>query len=175
VTEELSEKSTTRRNALKLGAAAALAAAGTAALGATKTRAAGSGFTVDIFNPATRVANTVGLAKLAAGHEVTLGTFPAGGGFSSDSYYGIIGNLTAARWTGSGYLSIRPTGAAFTPATIVVNYSGTGPYWSNLFIVRFGDPVPVSGLASDGKIILRCGGHSTNFMVDLIGFLGPDQ
>jgi hypothetical protein len=173
LTEALNGKSTTRRNALKLGAAAALAAAGTAALGATRTKAAGSGFTLDIFNPATRVVNTVGGAKLTAGHDVVLGTFPAGGGFFSDSYYGMIGNLTAGHWLAPGWLSIRPNGAAFSNATLVVNYSGTGAFWSNLFIVRFGPPV--AALASDGKIIIRCGGGATNYIIDLIGFLGPDQ
>ena len=176
MTEDLNRKSTTRRNALKLGAAAALAVAGSAALGATKTRAAGSGDTLDIFFPPARVVNTIGHAQLTNGHEVVLGTFPAGtSGFNSDSYYGMFGNLTATRYVGPGWLSVRPNGAAFSAATIVVNYSGTGRYWSNFFIVRFGDPVPLSGLASDGKIIVRCGGGSTNFMVDLVGFLGPDQ
>jgi hypothetical protein len=177
VTDEvLSAKSTTRRNVIKLGAAAALAAAGTAALGATKTHAAGSGDTIDIFFPPERVANTIGHAQLTNGHEVVLGTFPAGtSGFSSDSYYGMFGNLTATRYVAAGWLSVRPNGAAFTAASIVVNYSGTGRYWSNFFIVRFGDPVPLSGLASDGKIIVRCGGGATNFIVDLVGFLGPDQ
>jgi hypothetical protein len=31
------------------------------------------------------------------------------------------------------------------------------------------------GRASDGKIIVRCATNATNFIVDLIGFLGPDQ
>jgi hypothetical protein len=175
VTEDLSAKSTTRRNALKLGAAAALAAAGTAALGGTKGHAAGSGMTVDIFNPPSRVANTIGAAKLASGHEVVLGTFPAGGGFFSDSYYGMIGNLTAAKWLGTGWLSIRPNGDAFSFPSVVLHYSGTGQYWCNMFIVRFGPPPPLATTASDGKIIIRCGGGATNFVIDLIGFLGPDQ
>jgi hypothetical protein len=173
VTEE-SSNNPTRRNALKLAGAAVLAAAGTAALGATRVGAAGSGNTVDIFNPPSRVADTVGSAKLGVGSDVVLGPFPAGGGFSSDSYFGMIGNLTAATWTGAGWLSVRKNGTAFVPASIVVNYSGTGRRWSNLFIVRFGDPV-VGGMNSDGKIVVRCGGNPTNFIVDLIGFLGPDQ
>jgi hypothetical protein len=165
---------TTRRNALKLAGAAALAAAGTAALGTTRTRAAGSGFTVDIFAPPTRVADTTGSPRLAAGAEVVLGPFPAGGGFFSDSYYGMIGNLTAVTWTGAGSLSVRPNGSSFVPSSTVVNYSGAGRRWSNLFIVRFGNPT-VGGMASDGKIVVRCAGNATNFIVDLIGFLGPDQ
>ena len=177
MTEEvLSGKSTTRRSALKLGAAAALAVGGIAALGgATKTRAAGSGFTVDIFNPPSRVANTIGGAKLANRHEVVLGPFPAGGGFFSDSYFGMIGNLTAATWVGPGWLSIRPNGATFSYPSVVLHYSGTGQYWTNLFIVRFGPPPALATTASDGKIIVRCGGGATNFVIDLIGFLGPDQ
>jgi hypothetical protein len=174
VTDGSNSDKTTRRNALKLAGAAALAAAGTAALGTIRTRAAGSGNTVDIFKPPARVANTVGGTKLAVGADMVLGPFPAGGGFSSDSYNGMIGNLTAANWTGAGWLSVRKNGTPFVPASILVNYSGTGQRWSNFFIVRFGDPV-VGGMASDGKIIVRCGGNATNFIVDLIGFLGPDQ
>lgn len=173
MTEDSSGSHPTRRNALKLGAAAALAAAGTAAFGATKIHAAGSGFAVDIFAAPARVVNTIGSAQLTNGHEVVLGTFPAGAGFFSDSYYGMIGNLTAAHWAGTGWLSVRTNGTAFVPGSIVVNYSGTGRYWSNLFMVRFG--APVAATRSDGKIIVRCGGGSTNFIVDLIGFLGPDQ
>lgn len=165
---------TSRRNALKLAGAAAVAAAGAVALGPTRIRAAGSGATIDIFAPPARVADTVGGTKLAVGTDLVLGPFPAGGGFSSDSYYGMIGNLTAATWTGAGWLSVRKNSSSFVPASIVVNYLGTGRRWSNLFIVRFGDPV-VGGMASDGKIVVRCGGNPTNFIVDLIGFLGPDQ
>ena len=102
MTDGTNSEKTTRRNALKLAGAAALAAAGTAALGTIRTRAAGSGNTVDIFNPPARVANTVGGTKLAVGADMVLGPFPAGGGFSSDSYDGMIGNLTAANWTGAG-------------------------------------------------------------------------
>ena len=165
---------TTRRNAMKIAGAAALAIAGSAALGTTRIRAAGSGNAVDIFNPPARVADTVGGTKLTVGADMVLGPFPAGGGFSSDSYSGMIGNLTAATWTGTGWLSVRKNGTSFVPGSIVVNYSGTGRRWSNLFIVKFGDPV-VLGMASDGKIVIRCGGNATNFIVDLIGFLGPDQ
>jgi len=175
LTEDLSNnKTTTRRNALKLGGAAALALAATAGLGATHTKAAGSGFTVDIFDPPARVIDTRGHAKIGIGAEVVLGTFPAGGGFFSDSYYGMIANLTAARWNGPGWLSVRKNGTAFIPATVAVNFWGESRLWSNLIIVRFGDPT-VGGMASDGKIIVRNGGAPTNFIIDLIGFLGPDQ
>ena len=168
MTDDLNRKSTTRRNALKLGAAAALAAAGTAGLGAIKTHAAGGGYALDIFYPPARVVNTLGHAQLTNGHEVVLGTFPFGtSGFNTDSYIGMIGNLTAAHWAGPGWLSVRANGSAFVPATIVVNYSGTGHYWSNMFFVMFGPTTTTT--ASDGKIIVRCGGGSTNFIIDLIG------
>ena len=85
MTDGSNNEKTTRRNALKIAGAAALAVAGSAALGATRTRAAGSGNTVDIFNPPARVADTVGGTKLAVGTDMVLGPFPAGGGFSSDS------------------------------------------------------------------------------------------
>jgi hypothetical protein len=37
-----------------------------------------------------------------------------------------------------------------------------------MFFVRFGPPSLAT--ASDGKIIVRCGGYATNFIIDLIGF-----
>jgi hypothetical protein len=175
VTEGSNGSRTTRRSVLKLAGAAALGAAGTAALGARSALAAGSGNTIDLFTP-TRIADTRGGAPLAAGAEMVLGPFPVPGfpAFTSDSYDGIIANLTAVQWTGRGWLSIRQNGTAFHPASIVVNFSGPSASLSNLFIRKFGFPIDGTH-ASDGKIIIRNGPAPTNFVIDLVGYLGPDQ
>jgi hypothetical protein len=46
--------------------------------------------------------------------------------------------------------------------------------WSNFFICQFGFAV-VQGMMSDGKFIIRNGPAATDYLVDLHGFLGPDQ
>src|SRR5438309_2312098 len=110
----------TRRDILKLAGAAALGAAGSAALGASRVRAAGSGdTTVMYFNPQHLTKGT-----LAPGAEVVIGPFPTPGqAFKSDSYLGIIGNLTAAQWKGPGWLSVRSNGYPFEPVTCCLQNS----------------------------------------------------
>jgi hypothetical protein len=94
----------------------------------------------------------------------------------SDSYYGMVGNLTATQWTAAGWLAVRPNGSTFSGVSNL-NFAGAFPAWANLFIIRFGPPVvptPI-GILSDGKFIVRSGAAPTNFIIDLFGFLGPDQ
>jgi hypothetical protein len=179
MTEETKPSKSTRRDVLKLAGAAALGAAGAAALGATRVRAAGSGATVDMwFNPY-RLVDTRGGARLAAGAEMVVGPFPTPAqAFNSDSYFGIVGNLTATEWTKSGgWLSVRPSSFPFDPVKGAINlhFSGKLVAWSNFFICQFGFPV-AQGMMSDGKFIIHNGGPgATHVIVDLHGFLGPDQ
>ena len=174
------ENATTRRHLLKLAGAAALGAAGIAAVGATRVRAAGSGTTIDEFWNPQHLVDTRGGAKLGSGAEVVLGPFPVpgGGGFMSDDYYGLIGNLTAAGWTKRGWLSIRPNGMPFDPVhgAMLLHFGGKSvSAVSNFFVVQFGFPT-VQGKKSDGKVVVHNGGPgATNLILDLFGFTGPDQ
>ena len=169
-------KKTTRRDALKLASAAALGAAGVAALGAPRVLAAGSGNAIVNFFPPTRIIDTRGSAKIGHGADATVGPFPYPGSstFTSEDYYGIIGNLTAVSWTGTGWLAVRPDDVAFSGVSNL-NFWGSGPAWANMFICRFGTTSIPATKVSNGKIKVRSGGASTNFIVDLLAFLGPDQ
>jgi hypothetical protein len=178
VTKLISDAKTTRRNVLKLAGAAALGAAGTAALGATHVRAAGSGATVDMFWNPFRLVDTRGHAKLAPGEEMVVGPFPTPGQpFHSDSYIGIVGNLTATEWTKRGWLSVRPSSFPFDPKNGAINlhFGGHFEAWSNFFMCQFGFAT-VQGMMSDGKFIIHNGGPgATNVIVDFHGLLGPSQ
>ena len=178
MSEGRSKLKTTRRDAIKLAGAAALGAAGTAALGAPRVLAAGSGNTIAMYFTPERVIDTRGSAKIGHGGEAVVGPYTIpGGGFDWADYYGIIGNLTATSWVGPGYLSVRPGETVWDPTTGVsnVNYAGTFGGWANFFICRFGSTKIPLGKVSDGKIIVRASGANTNFIIDLFGFLGPDQ
>jgi hypothetical protein len=179
MTESSSHRKTTRRDALKLAGAAALGAAGTAALGgAPRVRAAGSGNTIDMYFTPQRTLDTRGSAKIGHGTETVVGPYTVpGGGFSWTDSYGIIGNITAVGWTGAGWLSIRQGETTWDPTTGVsnINFSGPSGAIANFFICRFGSTTIPLGGVSDGQIIVRSGGATTNFIIDLFGFLGPDQ
>jgi hypothetical protein len=99
MTERVNEIKSTRRDVIKLTGAAALGAAGIAALDATRVKAGGSGdTTVMYFNP-----QHIQSGHLAPNAEVTIGPFPTPDQpFQSSDYLGIIGNLTASRWKGHG-------------------------------------------------------------------------
>ena len=173
MSELTTARGTNRRDLLKLGGAAALGVAGVAALGTRPARASGSGATLDLFFAPQHLAH----GTLGPGEEVVIGPFPfPGTTFSSDSYEGMAGNLTAAGWSGHGWLAVRPNGTPWDPATSAVNlhFGGSVPAWSNFFICQFGPPV-AAGMASDGRFILRSGPSTTRYLVDLHGFLGPDQ
>ncbi len=173
MSEQVRDQKGTRRDVLKLAGAAALGAAGVAALGSQRVKAAGSGATVDMFFNPQHLAH----GHLAPHAEVVIGPFPYPGSteFSSDSYIGIVGNLTARRWKGAGWLSVRPNGYPFDPVhqAINLNFGGGVHAWSNFFICQFG--FGVIGMASDGMFIIRNGPSATDYLVDLHGFLGPDQ
>ena len=174
MTERVNEIKNTRRDVIKLAGAAALGAAGMAALGARPAKAAGSGDTVDMyFNP-----QHLQSGHLAANAEITIGPFPTPDQpFMSSDYLGIIGNLTASHWKGHGWMSIRPTAFPYDPAHQAINlhFGGQLKAWSNFFIVQFSfNNIPQGG-RSDGQFILRNGPVAADYLIDLHGFLGPDQ
>ncbi len=178
MSEGPSKRKTTRRDVLKLAGAAALGAAGTAALGAPRVLAAGSGNSIAMYFTPQRVLDTRGTAKIGHGAEFVVGPYVVpGGGFLWSDYYGIIGNLTATSWTGPGWLSVRQGESTWDPLTGVsnVNFAGAFGGWANFFICRFGSTTIPPTKVSDGQIIIRSGGAPTNFIIDLFGFLGPDQ
>ncbi|HEY8813787.1 MAG TPA: hypothetical protein VIP57_01600 [Candidatus Dormibacteraeota bacterium] len=174
--ESSSHRKTTRRDALKLAGAAALGAAGTAAMGAPRVFAAGSGNTIGMYFAAERSIDTRGSAKIGHGGETVVGPYfyPGSTSFTWEDYSGIIGNLTAVSWTGTGWLSVRPSDGALTGVSNI-NFWGTGPAWANFFICRFGTTSVALGKVSDGKFIVHSGAAPTNFIVDIFGLLGPDQ
>lgn len=174
MSERVIAPKSTRRDVIKLAGAAALGAAGVAALGARPAKAAGSGSTLAMyFNP-----QHLHSGHLAPNAEVTIGPFPTPDQpFMSSDYLGIIGNLTATRWTGHGWMSIRPTGFPFDPAHQAINLHFGGQFrgWSNFFICQFSfDNVPQGGQSS-GAFILHNGPVAADYLIDLHGFLGPDQ
>jgi hypothetical protein len=170
-----SQRKTTRRDVLKLAGAAALGAAGSAALSAPRVFAAGSGNTIVNYFPPQRVLDTRGHAKIGHGSETVVGPYPYPGSltFTWEDYYGIIGNITAVSQTGAGYLSVRPSDATFVAATAVsnVNFLGSSGAVANFFIVRFGSTTIPPLKVSDGKFIVRSGGATTNFIIDIFGLL----
>ncbi len=173
MSERTAERKSSRREILKIGGAAALGAAGLAALNGTRVKAAGSGdTTVMYFNPQRLTVGT-----LAPGAEMVIGPFPTPNQpFMSSDYLGIIGNLTAFKFAGPGWLSVRPNGMPFVPGQQAQNlhFSGSIQAISNWFTCQFG--FSTTGSASDGRFIVHNGGSSlTSFLVDLHGFLGPDQ
>jgi hypothetical protein len=174
MTERVNEFKSTRRDVIKLAGAAALGVAGVAALGGTKVKAAGSGATLGmLFNP-----QHLTSGHLAAGAEVVIGPFPYPGQppFDSTDYIGIVGNLTASRWKGNGWMSVRPSGSPFDPTHQAINLHFGGHFngWSNWFICQFGFDNVVTGKQSDGKFIIRNGPAPTDYLVDLHGFMVGD-
>ena len=162
----------TRRDVLKLAGGAALGVAGATALGASKVRAAGSATgVVPYFNPF-----HIASGHLAANSEVIIGPFPSIGGFDSQSYFGMIGNLTAKNWHGAGWLSARSTDDAFDPANQALNlhFGGHFPGWSNAFVVKFGFTGTAAGQQSSGQFVLRAGPAATDYVVDAMAFLSDD-
>ena len=167
------KSSSSRREILKLGGAAALGAAGLAALASRPAKAAGSGATIAwIYNP----------QRLTSGHlapnaEVAIGPFLyPGTTFDSTNYYGIVGNLTAMNWKGkNGWLTARPNGTPFQAGTqaIDLHFGGKVAAWTNFFMTVFG--FGDGGPQSDGIFIVRNGPTATDYAVDLLGFLNIDQ
>ncbi len=100
--------------------------------------------------------------------------FP-GSAFDSTNYYGIVGNLTAMRWKGHGWMSVRPNGMPFVVGSqaINLNFAGHLRAWSNFFMCQFGFDNP--GHTSDGKFIIRNGPVAADYLVDLHGFMNIDQ
>jgi hypothetical protein len=177
VDKALDRSKSTRRDLLRLAGAAAIGAAGASALSATRVaRAAGSGATIGAFFNPLHIAS----GHLAPNAEVVIGPFPYPGStvFTSQNYIGIVGNLTARRWKGAGWMSIRSTDFAFDPAHqgINLNFSGAPRAWSNWFICQFGFTfTPGPDIVSNGQFIIRNGPSHADYVVDLHGFLTGDQ
>jgi hypothetical protein len=170
--ERAADSRSTRRDVLKLAGAAAIGAAGMAALSATRASAAGSGATIAwVPNP-----QHLTSGHLAANAEVVIGPFLfPGTAFDSTNYYGIVGNLTASRWQGkNGWMSVRPNGQPFVVGSQAINlhFGGKVAAWSNFFVCQFGFP---GGSLSDGKFIIRNGPVAADYLVDLHGFMNIDQ
>jgi len=176
VDKALNGSKSTRRDLLKLAGAAAIGAAGASALGAVKVKAAGSGTTIVPYLNPVHIAS----GHLAAGAEVVIGPFPYpppnGGGFDSQSYLGMIGNLTASHWRGTGWLSVRSPDYAFDPAHQArnLNFSGRPTAWSNSFATVFGFTGVAAGMSSNGQFVLHNGPSAVDYVIDLLAFLGPD-
>jgi len=176
VSEKAVEKST-RRDLLRLAGAAAIGAAGISALGAVKVKAAGSG------TPLVAYLNPIHVASghLNAGQEVVIGPFPypgSGGALGSDDYWGMVGNLTATRWRGQGWMSARSTDYPFDPANQALNLHFGGHQvdaWSNSFVTIFGFNGTAAGKTTTGQFALRNGPAPADYVVDILAFLGPDQ
>lgn len=172
--EKAVDARSTRRQVLKLAGAAAIGAAGMAALGATRAQAAGSGTTVIPYLNPIHIAS----GHLNANQEVVIGPFPyPNTSFDSQSYLGMIGNLTASRWKGQGWMAVRSTDYAFDAAHQAINlhFGGhTVDAWSNSFVTVFGFGGTASGMSSSGQFVLRNGPAPANYVVDILAFLGPD-
>lgn len=175
MTERTANLKSTRRDVLKLAGAAALGAAGASALGAVKVKAAGSGMVIVPYLNPVHVAS----GHLRANQEVVVGPFPYpppnGGGFDSQSYLGMIGNLTATRFKGQGWMSVRSTDYAFDPGhqALNLNFGGHVDAWSNSFTTAFGF-TPAPGFSSNGQFVLRNGPVAADYIVDLLAFLAGD-
>jgi hypothetical protein len=165
------DRKRSRRDLLKLAGVAALGAAGASALGAAKVKASGSGATIAwVPNP-----QHLASGHLAAGAEVVIGPFLfPGTAFDSTNYYGIVGNLTASKFKGNGWMSVRPNGQPFVAGSQAINlhFGGHVQAWSNFFVCQFGFP---GGSTSDGKFIIRNGPVPADYLVDLHGFMNIDQ
>jgi hypothetical protein len=173
----------TRRGLLKMAGAAAAGAAGTAGLmtlRALPVNAGGSGNAIVMMAPLRIVDTRNGHGPLTGGNNYDFGPFPVPGSttFFSDSYFGMMANLTATGWNQPGWLSIRAHGTpAPSPAVSNVNFSGSLSAIPNFVITKFGAPT-VTGMNSDGMITVLCGGPaslSVDVIIDLFAYLGPDQ
>jgi hypothetical protein len=76
------------------------------------------------------------------------------------SAIGLIGNLTAAAYSASGYLAIFPGGTAW-PGNSTVNFSPASYAWANSFVVLFGTGGTVSVYM----------GASSHVIIDVVGYL----
>jgi len=177
MSERTADPKSSRREVLKLGGAAALGAAGLAALRSRPVKAAGSGqVIVPYLNPV-----HIASGHLNPGQEVVIGPFPYpppnGGGFGSDSYWGMIGNLTASNWKGHGWMSCRSTDYAFDPTNQAQNlhFGGNLKALSNAFVTVFGLNGTASGMTTTGQFVLHNGPAPADYVVDLLSFLGDDS
>jgi hypothetical protein len=73
---------------------------------------------------------------------------------------GLVGNLTAAFYTESGYLAIFPGGTAW-PGNSTVNFSPASSAWANFFVVLFG---------AAGNVSVYMGATS-HVILDVVGYI----
>jgi hypothetical protein len=76
------------------------------------------------------------------------------------SAVGLVGNLTAAFYTESGYLAIFPGGTAW-PGNSTVNFSPASSAWANFFVVLFG---------AGGNVSVYMGATS-HVILDVVGYI----
>jgi hypothetical protein len=118
-------------------------------------------------NPYTpyRAFDTRSGAKKAAGSTTVIQIAGTGSGASSipSDAVAIIGNLTATKYTGSGYLSLSPAGVSVS--TSAVNFITGQTAIANSFIVGLG----TGGNA--GKVQVKVAGHATHFIIDVTGYM----
>jgi len=84
----------------------------------------------------------------------------AGGSGVPATAVGLMGNLTAAAYTASGYLAIFPGGTAW-PGNSTVNFSPASYAWANSFVVLFG---------AGGTVSVYMGATS-HVIIDVIGYI----
>ena len=90
----------------------------------------------------------------------------------------MVGNLTARRWKGQGWMSARSTDYPFDPANQALNLHFGGHQvdaWSNSFVTIFGFTGTAAGKTTTGQFALRNGPAPADYVVDILAFLGPDQ
>jgi hypothetical protein len=73
---------------------------------------------------------------------------------------GLVGNLTAAAYSASGYLAIFPGGTTW-PGNSTVNFSPASSAWANFFVVLFG---------SGGNVSVYMGATS-HVILDVVGYI----
>jgi len=107
-----------------------------------------------------------GGAPLSAGSTTTI-TVAGSNGIPSDAI-GIVGNVTAAGYTGAGYLTIFPAGVT-NPGTSSLNFGAgfAGSGWGNGFTVGLG----TGANAGKVSIYVSNNGISTHVIMDITAYL----
>lgn len=110
---------------------------------------------------------------VAGGSIKTFTVAPAGTGASTipSDAIAVVGNITAVGWNVSGWLTIFPAGVTYDPNAdpSTMNFSGGAYAWANSFVVGLG-----TGVTWGGKVAVyvgTLGGGSTNFILDITGYI----
>ena len=76
----------------------------------------------------------------------------------------VMGNLTATKYTGGGFLALSPAGV--TVGTSSVNFITGQAAIANGFIVGLG-----SGGLNTGKVQVKVAGHPSHFLIDITAYI----